>query len=109
MAHAEDLAQRIRQVMDGREGVTEGTMFGGPAWLVNGNMACGTVDDNLLVRVDRYDRDRILEQPNVQPMHRNGRLMRGFVSVESAALADPAELARWIEVGASYAAWLPPK
>jgi hypothetical protein len=41
---------------------------------------------------------------------RNGtRTMRGFVTVDAAAIGDDAQLVRWIDAGAGYAAWLPPK
>lgn len=106
---SEALARRIRVAIAGHEGVTEDEMFGSAAWLVNGNPACGTVGDALLVRVDRGERDRLLAEEHVRPMSRKGRTITGFVTVDSAAIADDAELARWIDMAAGYAAWLPPK
>lgn len=107
--HSEALARRIRVAIAGHDGVTEDEMFGSAAWLVNGNAACGTVGDALLVRVDRGERDRLLAEEHVRPMSRKGRTITGFVTVDSAAIADDAELARWIDMAAAYAAWLPPK
>jgi hypothetical protein len=43
MAYSEDLAERIRDVIGGRPGVRERKMFGGVAWMVNGNMAVGVM------------------------------------------------------------------
>jgi TfoX/Sxy family transcriptional regulator of competence genes len=108
-AGSEELARRIREVMDGRDGVTEGEMFGGGAWMVNGNMACGTAGDSLVVRVAPSDRDRVLAEAHVHPLMRGKRTMRGFVTVDSAAIADDADLTRWIDAAAGYAAWLPPR
>lgn len=72
-------------------------------------MACGVLGDKLLVRADRCDCERILAEAYVQPMRRGARIMRGFVTVDSDAIADDAELARWIDAGTGYAAWLSPK
>jgi hypothetical protein len=109
VASSEELAQRIREVVGGRDGVTEGTTFGCVAWMVNGNVACGVVGDKLLVRVDRCECERILAEAHAQPMTRGTRTMRGFVTVGSEAIADDAELARWIDTATGYAAWLSPK
>jgi hypothetical protein len=106
---SEELAQRVRAVVGGREGVTEGTTFGCVAWMVNGNVACGVVGDRLLLRVDRCECERILAEAHVQPMTRGARSMRGFVTVGGEAIADDAELARWLDTATGYAAWLAPK
>jgi TfoX/Sxy family transcriptional regulator of competence genes len=109
MAYSEELARRIREVIGARDAVTERKMFGGVAWMVNGNMACGTMGDDLLVRLDREDADRILAEPHVRLMEMGGRTMRGFFAVDAVAIADEAQLVRWIDAGAAYAASLPPK
>ena len=95
--------------MSGRDGVTEGRMLGVVAWMVNGNIACGSMGDDLVVRVANCDRDRILAGAHVRSMTMGTRTMRGFVTVDSAAIADHAELARWIDAAAGYAAWPPPR
>ena len=51
MAYDEDLADRMREALSGQPGVDERRMFGGLAFMVNGNMACGIVGDELMVRV----------------------------------------------------------
>ena len=39
MAYDEDLANRIRELVLGEQGVSEQRMFGGLAFLINGNMS----------------------------------------------------------------------
>ena len=39
MAYDEELAERVRNLISARAGVTEGKMFGGIAFMVGGNMA----------------------------------------------------------------------
>lgn len=51
MAYNEELADRIRISLDGQEGVVERKMFGGVAFMIHGNMCCGVVNDDLMVRV----------------------------------------------------------
>ena len=109
MAYSEELADRIRDAISGRTGVTERKMFGGLAWTVNGNMACGTLGDDLMVRLDRDDAEHALQEPHVRQMDFTGRPLRGFITVEAAAIDTPAGLARWVDAGASHAASLPPK
>ena len=109
MAYSEELAQRIRDVIAPRDGITERKMFGGIAWMIDGNMACGAMGESLLVRLDREDSDRILAEPHVALMQMGERTMRGFFTVDGAGIADDAELARWVDAGAAYASSLPPK
>lgn len=109
MVYCEELAQRIRDVIGGRDGLTERRMFGGIAWMLNGNMACGAMRDELLVRLAREETDAVLAEPHVKLMEMGGRSMRGFVTVAAEGVADDADLARWVDAGATYAASLPPK
>jgi len=109
MTYSEELASRMREVIGGRDGVSERKMFGGIAWMVNGNMACGTLGDDLMVRLGPDEAERALGEPHVGPMQFTGRTMRGFISVDAAGIADDMDLARWIDAGASHAASLPPK
>jgi TfoX/Sxy family transcriptional regulator of competence genes len=109
VAYSEELAERIREVIDARPGVTERKMFGGIAWMVNGNMACGIIGEDLMVRLERDDAEEALAEEHVGPMEFTGRPMRGFITVEAAGIEDAAELGRWVDAGADFAESLPPK
>ena len=84
-------------------------MFGGLAFLVNGNMAVGVVGDELMVRVgpDRYE--EALRAPHARPMDFTKRPMRGFVFVGPAGFEEDEDLRHWIERGVRFAASLPRK
>jgi hypothetical protein len=43
MAYEEALADRIRDVLAARSGLNERKMFGGIAFMLDGNMACGVM------------------------------------------------------------------
>jgi TfoX/Sxy family transcriptional regulator of competence genes len=109
MAFDEGLAQRIREALAAERGVSEKRMFGGIAFLLNGNMAVGVVKDDLMVRVGPDAYETLLADPNVRPMDFTGRPMRGFVYVASEGLVADADLHRWIGHGAAYARALPAK
>ena len=105
----EGIAQRIREQLDEQAGLAEKRMFGGLAFLVNGNMAVGVVGDELMVRVgpDRYE--EALRAPHARPMDFTKRPMRGFVFVSPAGFEEDEELHRWIERGVRFAASFPRK
>ncbi len=110
MAYDETLAARLRQVLPAREGLVERRMFGGVAWLVHGNMACGVMGDDVVVRLDPEDVAAALEDPHTRPFGRAGsRPMKGFVSVDAEGVTENAELARWVDAGVGFAASLKPK
>jgi TfoX/Sxy family transcriptional regulator of competence genes len=109
MAYSEQLAERIRDALDGRPGVVERKMFGGVAWMLDGNMACGVIGEDLLVRLAREDADAARSEDGVGPMEFTGRPMRGFVLVDGGMLDEDDELGRWVDAGADFALSLPSK
>jgi TfoX/Sxy family transcriptional regulator of competence genes len=110
MAYDEDLADRLRELLAGEEGVTEKKMFGGLAFLVNGNMAVSASHDGgVLVRVDPADTDEALERPDVALMEMRGRTMAGWLRVAPEGVKGAADLAEWAQRGVAFAKTLPPK
>jgi len=76
MAYDEGLATRIREVLGERPGLAEKQMFGGLAFLVHGNMACGVRGDDLIVRVAADTAEAALAEPGTRPFDLTGRPMR---------------------------------
>ena len=87
----------------------EQKLFGGLAFMLDGNMACGIHGSELIVRVGRDNFEDALSQPHTRPFDMTGRLMRGFVFVSEQGIAADSELAAWTDRGIAYAASLPPK
>jgi TfoX/Sxy family transcriptional regulator of competence genes len=108
MAFDEGLAERLRPLMTG-PGVVEKKMFGGLAFLVRGNMSVGIHADELIVRADPEQMERLLREPEVRPFEVGGRSMKGWLLVAPQALAEDDALERWVELGRSFAQSLPPK
>ncbi len=109
MAYDEGLAQRIRELLEERDDVREKKMFGGLAFLLSGNMCCGVVGDELMVRVGPDAYPRALERPHAREMDFTGRPMRGMVYVGVGGVAEDADLRGWVESGTAFASSLPPK
>lgn len=103
------LADRVRIVLASEAGVSERRMFGGIAFMVRGNMCCGVVGNDLMVRVgpDRYQ--EALGQPHVRPMDFTGRPLRGIVYVSPEGCRSDEALARWAALGVAFVATLPAK
>jgi hypothetical protein len=102
MAYDEGLAERIRGALDERPGVSEKRMFGGIAFLVNGHMSVGIVQDKLMVRVGPESYDSVLRERHVRRMDFTGRPMKGFVYVVADGYETDADLKRWVDLGVGY-------
>jgi TfoX/Sxy family transcriptional regulator of competence genes len=109
VAYDEDLAQRVREVLTARSDLGERKMFGGIAFMVAGNMACGVLKEDLIVRLGDDEGEKALAEDGVRPFDFTGKPMKGIVYVSPERISDDAELAEWVEAGADYAASLPPK
>ncbi|HET7386783.1 MAG TPA: TfoX/Sxy family protein [Nocardioidaceae bacterium] len=108
MAYDERLADRIGDVIAGEAGLTQQRMFGGLAFLIDGNLAvAASGQGGMLVRVDPDEADALIDGERVAPMVMRGRAMRGWLRV----VIDPAdpELEQWLVRGVRYARSLPPK
>ena len=109
MAYDEALADRIRELLAARADVSERKMFGGIAFMVAGNMACGVLGEELIVRLDRDESERALAEDGVRPFDFTGKTMKGIVYVSGELTSDDAGLSEWVEAGADHAASLPAK
>src|SRR5919106_1684101 len=104
MAYDEELAERVRDLISARADVTERKMFGGIAFMVAGNMACGVLGDELIVRLGDEEGEKALAEDGVRPFDFTGKAMKGIVYVSPERTSDDAGFAEWVEAGADYAA-----
>jgi len=109
MAYDEGLAQRIRDIIGDRLGYQEKKMFGGVGFLFFGNMACGVIREDLIVRVGADKYTESLLKPDVELFDMTGRAMTGWVVVKEPGYRADRDLEEWIEQGVTYSLSLPPK
>ena len=109
MAYSEALADRVRGVLKRRRGISEKKMFGGLCFLVNGNMACGIVGEELMLRVGPDAYEEVLALRHARQMDFTGRAMRGMVYVAPMGFHTEAKLRAWVDRGHGFAKKLPKK
>ena len=110
MAYDVELADRIREVVQAEPGLSEKRMFGGLAFLVNGNMAVSASSrGGLLLRVDPARTESLVDGEHVRRFEMRGREMDGWLDVDVEAVPTDDALQRWVEHGLAYARSLPPK
>ena len=110
MSYDEGLAQRIREVVADRQGVTERKMFGGLAFLLNGNMFCGIAKkEDLMVRVGPARHEEALREPHARLMDFAGKPMVGFIFVAPPGHASDEALTRWVDWSLAFVSPMPSK
>ncbi|GMQ94249.1 MAG: TfoX/Sxy family protein [Acidimicrobiia bacterium] len=107
MAYDEHLAERVRDATE--PDIDEKKMFGGIAFLLDGNMAVCVSGEELMVRVGKDDVDAALALDDVRPFDMSGKRMAGWILVGGEAIAEDAGLSHWINIGMDFAATLPAK
>jgi TfoX/Sxy family transcriptional regulator of competence genes len=110
MAYDEALAGRIREMVASEPGMKEQKMFGGLAFLLNGNMSvAASGQGGLLVRVDPDESDALTKKAGVDVMEMRGRKMAGWLRVDADAVRTKQQLSAWVDRGVAFARSLPPK
>lgn len=109
MAYNEALAERIRGKLRNMPAFMERKMFGGICFLLHGNMACGIINDDVIVRVGKEAYESALAAPHTRKFDITGRVMTGWVMVSPAGHGSNQELDVWLQKGVDMATSLPPK
>jgi hypothetical protein len=90
--------------------MTEKRMFGGLAFLINGNMAVtASGQGGLMVRVEPSQTDRLARAAHVHRFEMRGREMNGWLRVDVDGVRTKRQLETWVARGVAYARSLPPK
>jgi len=109
MPYNEDLAARVRDSLEDTPGLTERKMFGGISFLIGGQMCCGVINDDVVLRLGADGADEALGEPFTRPMDFTGRLMKGYVYVAPGGTATAAGLSGWLRRAVAFTKSLPPK
>ncbi len=109
MPYDTGLAQRIREILEEEPEFDEKKMFGGICFLLFGNMVCGIIRDNLIVRVGAANYNEALKMPHIKKFDLTGKALIGWVMVVSEALDSDEELNDWVQKAVNFVRTLPPK
>ena len=103
MAYNEKLADMTRELIAlTNKKVQEKAMFGGLCFMVNDKMCVGVEKERLMVRLDPARYEEVLEKEGCMPKNFTGRVMKGFVFVDAAALTTKRKLDYWIKLALEY-------
>ena len=103
------LVERIRSVLANQKGIVEKKMFGGISFMLNGNLACGVLGDEMIVRVGPDGYEDAMLQPNTRTFDFSGKAMKGWITVKAEGCTKDSDIRAWVRRGTEYAATLPPK
>ncbi|MDK1375067.1 MULTISPECIES: TfoX/Sxy family protein [unclassified Sinorhizobium] len=109
MARDAGLEELVRQDLGERPGLSEKPMFGGLAFLLNGNLLCGAREDGMLARLGKGNDDWALALPGIVQMVMGERRMHGWVRAGAEAYGDDALRRRLLDAAKGYVETLPPK
>ena len=84
-------------------------MFGGVCCLLNGNMACGILNEDLIVRVGPVKYEDSLKWSHTRKFDITGKPMNGWVMVSYEGYESDDDLFKRVECGVNYALSLPSK
>ena len=109
MAFDETLAARVREILSPVAGFSEKKMFGGLCFLIHGNMCCGVLKAELVLRLEPEAAQELLSRPHTRPMDFTGRPLKGFVFIEAEGLVTDRQMHAWISTSLAFARSLPAK
>ena len=110
MAYDEEVADRLRELLQDERGLGERRMFGGLAFLVDGHLAVAASGrGGLMVRVDPTETAALLRRDHVGPFEMRGKELAGWVRVDDDGIRTKRQLASWVRRGVAHARSLPPK
>jgi hypothetical protein len=89
-------------------GAVRKAMFGGTAYMLNGNLMGGVYKDRLLVRLSPEAGASALGEPHVTPFDMMPHPMPGWITIDAEGASGDA-LRSWLQRGRDHAESLPPK
>jgi TfoX/Sxy family transcriptional regulator of competence genes len=108
MSTDQDLVPRLRTLLTGASDISEMKMFGGIAFMLNGNMLASASKRGLMLRVGKDQAPHALARPGTRQIEMRGRPMEGYIRVDPAGLDDK-NLREWLELATTFVKTLPAK
>jgi hypothetical protein len=105
------LVAELRARLASYDDVVEKRITGGTGFMWRGNLLCGVMGDELLVRLDKAVGADLVGEDTAHPMTMGGRGTTGWLLVPMPVPADERGplLSRWLDRAKDYAQTLPAK
>ncbi len=108
MAYDENLEDRMDEI-GLSETLTKKKMFGGIAYLLNGNMCVGIHKDYLVLRLNVEKASDLMENHQFLPFDITGSPMKGWVMIEGSMVEEDIDLEGYMQEAVSFVETLPKK
>ena len=102
MAYDSQLAVRIREHFSDFHGVEEKEMMGGLAFMYNKKMCVGIIKDEMMLRIDPTLHDTVVERPGCRAMDFTGKIMKGWILVDSSGMRSNKDFNYWIDLALEF-------
>ncbi len=109
MPHNEQIEKQVSDAVKNWKHTNSKKMFGGMCHLIKGNMFCGVLKNDLILRLGKESAETVLNQPHTKPFDITGKPMKGWVMVAQDGFETQEKLTAWLEMARSFALTLPPK
>jgi hypothetical protein len=109
MARDKGLEELLNDELADAHGITQKAMFGGWAWLLDGNLLCAARHDGMLARLGKGQDGWALQEPGIVPMMSGSRRMEGWVRAAPDAYGDDVLRRRLIDAALTFVRSLPAK
>jgi len=109
MAYDEGLSFRVEAILDDSPAVIAKKIFGGIGYLIHGNIACGVIQNAIIIRLSQEDYRTALQKPNTRKFEMTDREMPGWLLVDPDETSEDMDLKNRVNSALQFSATLPPK
>lgn len=104
MAYDLLLADQVRKYLNEKSDfqITEKTMFGGLAFMVNDKMCINVGERQLMCRFDPVQTEQLSERPGFLPMIMNGKEFKGYCYIDPVGYESKEDFEFWINLCLDY-------
>ena len=104
------LATRLHELTARAFDHKENRMFGGLAYMMNGQIWFALWDDYLVIRIGNESASQLVEgDPHARLFDLNGKTVKGWVMIATDALGEDEDLQNYIDMAMLFTCTLPPK
>jgi len=107
MAIDEDLRQRVREHLRPMSDIEEKPMVGGTGFMWRGNLLCGVMGEDLLVRIAGDDYDTFIGDEGARPMVMAGKSGKRWILVHKSIVSRKPAMQIWIDRAREFVGTLP--
>lgn len=103
MSYNEELASRLRNILQLHPGIEERLKMGGLSFMRNSKVLVRVEGDDLVVRCDPGQTEKLLSQPATQRCQIKGKMnMKGWLLIRAEGTKGSQMLEDWVNIALEY-------